>query len=145
MNPNNYPQQGNNTYKPPINAGGERANNVGSNVVCYECGQPGHMCPNHPLLKGNVRATAVQHEATLPMAGDPPSGAPPMEGEQDKMDQGMISLITQQSKSLLLLQQTYGTIMSPHMSGTTERMLPIASQRSCIALAQYGLPQRVES
>jgi hypothetical protein len=39
------------------------------------------MCPNCPQLKGNVHATAVQHEATLPMAGDPSSGPPPMAGD----------------------------------------------------------------
>jgi Zinc knuckle len=48
LNPNNYPQRGNNAHKPPRNAGGDRVNNIGSNVVCYECGQPGHMRPNCP-------------------------------------------------------------------------------------------------
>jgi Zinc knuckle len=85
-NPNNYPQWGNNTYEPPANAGGNRANNIGSNVVCYECGQPGHMHPNCPRLKGNVRATAVRHEATLPTVGDPSSGPPPMEEEQEGVE-----------------------------------------------------------
>jgi Zinc knuckle len=83
LNPNNYPQWGNNTYKPPVNAGGDRANNVGSNVVCYKCGQPGHMHPNCPRLKGNVRATAVRREVTPPTVGDPSNESPPMEGGQE--------------------------------------------------------------
>jgi hypothetical protein len=86
LNPNNYPQWGNNMYKPPANTGGDRANNVGSNIVCYECGQPGHMCPNCPQLKGNVRAAAVWHEATPPTVGDPSSVPSPMDGEQEELE-----------------------------------------------------------
>jgi hypothetical protein len=44
------------------------------------------MCPNCPQLKGNVHATAVRHDVTLPMAGDPSSGPPPMEGEQGESE-----------------------------------------------------------
>jgi Zinc knuckle len=83
LNPNNYPQWGNNTYKPPANAGHDRANNVGSNIVCYKCGQPGHMHPNCPQLKGNVCAAAMRHEVTLPTVGDPSNESPPMEGGQE--------------------------------------------------------------
>jgi Zinc knuckle len=86
LNPNNYPQWGNNMYMPPMNAGGNRVSNVGSNIVCYKCGQPGHMHPNCPRLKGNVHATAVWHDATPPMVGDPPSGPPPMEEEQEGVE-----------------------------------------------------------
>jgi Zinc knuckle len=71
---------------PPTNAGGDRANNVGSNIVCYKCGQPGHMHPNCAQLKGNVHATAVRHEATPPMVGDPSSGPSPMDGEQEESE-----------------------------------------------------------
>jgi hypothetical protein len=142
LNPNNYPQQGNNAYKPPTNAGGNRANNVGSNIVCYECGQPGHMCPNCPRLKGNVHA-AVRHEAAPPTVGDPSSGPPPMDGEQegledDLKDHPMIKESAAEAADIWM-------IMSPHRSGTTERTPLTVSQRSCIALAQYGFSQRVES
>jgi Zinc knuckle len=76
-------------YKPPANAGGDRANNAGNNVVCYECGQPGHMHPNCPQMKGNVHAAAVWHEATPPMVGDPSSGPPPMDGEQEQSEDNL--------------------------------------------------------
>jgi Zinc knuckle len=79
LNTNHYPQWGNNIYKPPANAGGDKANNI----VCYKCGQPGHMQPNCPQLKGNVYAAAVPRDTTPPTAGAQSDGLPPMEGEQE--------------------------------------------------------------
>jgi Zinc knuckle len=143
LNPNNYPQWGNNTYKPPANTGGNRANNVGSNIVCYECGQPGHMHPNCPQLKGNVRAAAVRHEVTHQRWETHPVSLPQWKG--DKKVWRMISMTIQRSKSLLPRQQTYGTMMSPHTSGMTKKAPPTISPHSCIALVRYGFPQREES
>ena len=51
-----------------------------SNIVCYECGQSGHIKPNCPKLKGSVRVAAICAEDAPDESGD-------MEVEQEDPDE----------------------------------------------------------
>ena len=64
--------------RPPVTTGDRPTTH--SNIVCYECGQSGHIKPNCPKLKGSVRVAAICTE-------DAPNESRDMEVEQENPDE----------------------------------------------------------
>ena len=74
----NTPYRSSNLLRPPVVTGDRSATH--NNVVCYECGQTGHIKPNCPKLKGSVRVAAICTEDALDESGN-------MEAEQKVPDE----------------------------------------------------------
>ena len=74
----NTPYWSSNLSRPPVVTGDRSATH--NNVVCYECGQTGHIKPNCPKLKGSVWVAAIHTE-------DVPNEGGNMEVEQEASDE----------------------------------------------------------